>query len=998
MVQAYVLFWIIGFGQNQPFTQLEQKLYTTSNGLCNNNVQAITKDKNGYLWVATTNGISRFDGHFFTNFFHNPTDTASLGHNYVFGIICDQSGTIWILHILGISRFNDEYANFSNFPIKTTYPHFGGTFYCFKEDDSGRLWIGNQNGLALFNTKNAQYLAPEQVNQLFSKTNIHFATETINGVVMGENGSVWFNSHKNIYKLNIWGKQIDSIGLPPFNNVNQSLAINSIDTIHCNLFLGTYTNGLFAYNYKNNTWQHFNTGKEALTTFNYDPVKYFQAYNSEVNVFIGDFILGYFSNREKRLKTISPVPFLPNQIFKCLKVDEKNLWVGSDKGLLLLKVPKKIIKDITPLNRFQGAFSTVQVHEEKSILYSSNYTQNIVFSLPRNGGIKTDLAGVNGILRYFFADKTGTEWLSTENEVFLKKPDEKKWKKIKIVFTDSNLALLPRNFAETPDGSIWLRVRNAGIFKFDRLRQAFLFYAAPAITSNAIYSGLIFHPSSQLLWVSEENSGMYVHNPLHKGWKSHPLFLNSTRLIPAKLASGKAGSIGFADPFNGIGIYNPITQKIKLISQHDGLLSNNVSSIDADTSGNFYTFSSEGVSKIDGETLLVTNLKHPLLANIQEIACDKSDRLFVATSNGLYSIESHLLQPQKSYGKLLLQKVEALGIPLSFNSKKIILPPSTNDITIQYGYIDLYSGEIPFFQYRFENESVWKNLQQRNIISLSRLSPGEYKLFIREKLDDNPKHWQQLSWKIEKPFWQHLYFQLILLMVTILISYFFIQRRIASIREKATLKQKMAETEMAALRAQMNPHFIFNAINCIDAMVQEGDKYNATTYLNKFARLLRNVLEGSRNTTVPLTNDLETLRLYIELECMRMDESFTWQMEIPDEVARADIRVPSLIIQPYVENAIIHGLRHLTDKKGEIFIKVNLLGDALTYRITDNGVGRAFAKNFQRTQHNSFGLEITKSRIEQFNRNNRGSVTIHDLINEEGIAEGTEVLVTLPLN
>jgi sensor histidine kinase YesM len=271
-------------------------------------------------------------------------------------------------------------------------------------------------------------------------------------------------------------------------------------------------------------------------------------------------------------------------------------------------------------------------------------------------------------------------------------------------------------------------------------------------------------------------------------------------------------------------------------------------------------------------------------------------------------------------------------------------------------------------------------------------------LTIREKHETNPAQWQNLSWTIEKPFWQTNVFIAACLLIISILVYFFTQRRITAIREKAALQQKMAETEMAALQAQMNPHFIFNSINCIDAMVQEGDKYNATTYLNKFAKLLRNVLEGSRNTTVSLTSDMETLRLYIELECMRMDENFEWEIELPDEVAAADIRVPSLIIQPYVENAILHGLRHLTGKKGILKVKVGLNGDVLSYQITDNGVGREFAKTIQKTQHTSFGLDITRERIEHFNLGNRGSVTITDLKNEKGEPGGTEVKVLLPLN
>jgi LytS/YehU family sensor histidine kinase len=108
--------------------------------------------------------------------------------------------------------------------------------------------------------------------------------------------------------------------------------------------------------------------------------------------------------------------------------------------------------------------------------------------------------------------------------------------------------------------------------------------------------------------------------------------------------------------------------------------------------------------------------------------------------------------------------------------------------------------------------------------------------------------------------------------------------------------------------------------------------------------------------------------------------------------------ITSLIIQPYVENAILHGLRHLTNRKGKLQVNVMLLGDLLTYIITDNGVGREFAKNIQKTQHTSFGLDITRERIEHFNQNNRGSVTITDLKNEKGEPEGTEVKVLLPLN
>jgi hypothetical protein len=425
-------------------------------------------------------------------------------------------------------------------------------------------------------------------------------------------------------------------------------------------------------------------------------------------------------------------------------------------------------------------------------------------------------------------------------------------------------------------------------------------------------------------------------------------------------------------------------------------LSNNVSSIDTDAEGNFWTYSNEGISKIMGSDFSVANYRHPGLVKMQEIACGNDGMVYVASAEGLYRFNGNLLQPYRPSGKLLINKVEVMGKPFPFGNA-IYLPPGKSEIQISFSYIELYPGNQPAFEYRFEKDPEWKSLGERNMISFSRLSPGSYTLTIREKQENNPAQWQKLSWTIGKPFWQTTVFLGAALLITGMLVYFFTQRRINAIREKAALQQKMAETEMAALQAQMNPHFIFNSINCIDAMVQEGDKYNATTYLNKFAKLLRNVLEGSRNTTVSLTSDIETLRLYIELECMRMDETFSWQIDLPDEVAAADIRVPSLIIQPYVENAILHGLRHLSGKKGALNVKVRLNGEVLCYQITDNGVGREYARNIQKTQHTSVGLDITRERIEHFNQNNRGSVTIADLINEEGEPEGTEVNVLLPL-
>ena len=127
----------------------------------------------------------------------------------------------------------------------------------------------------------------------------------------------------------------------------------------------------------------------------------------------------------------------------------------------------------------------------------------------------------------------------------------------------------------------------------------------------------------------------------------------------------------------------------------------------------------------------------------------------------------------------------------------------------------------------------------------------------------------------------------------------------------------------------MNPHFMFNCINSIDAFIHSNDKYNATLYLNKFAKLLRNILDSSKQNTVLLSKDVETLKLYVELEELRHEQKFTSYIEVDQELLNSDYKIPPLIIQPFVENAILHGLKNKADNEGKLFISVKKTGDKI---------------------------------------------------------------------
>jgi LytS/YehU family sensor histidine kinase len=218
----------------------------------------------------------------------------------------------------------------------------------------------------------------------------------------------------------------------------------------------------------------------------------------------------------------------------------------------------------------------------------------------------------------------------------------------------------------------------------------------------------------------------------------------------------------------------------------------------------------------------------------------------------------------------------------------------------------------------------------------------------------------------------------------------------------ADTQQKLAEVEMQALRAQMNPHFIFNCLNSINRYIVKSDQATASLYLTRFAKLIRLILDNSGSKNVLLSNELEALRLYIEMEALRFDNKFTYKFNIEKNVNPESIELPPLIIQPYVENAIWHGLLH-KEGGGLLTISISLIEEnILECIIEDNGVGRNRAtalKSKSATSRKSLGMQLTENRIALLNRHAalNASIDIIDMENEQNEATGTKVILHIPV-
>jgi two-component sensor histidine kinase len=358
------------------------------------------------------------------------------------------------------------------------------------------------------------------------------------------------------------------------------------------------------------------------------------------------------------------------------------------------------------------------------------------------------------------------------------------------------------------------------------------------------------------------------------------------------------------------------------------------------------------------------------------------------------------------------------------NLENLSLKYDQNNINIETGIIDYYAKGKGHIRYKLEENGKdvnWQYGPAYYIIRYEGLSPGKYKLTLQASNVGNEFNGpiKTLFINISPAFWNTWWFRIIALLCIVAIIYGVLrwsllqrfrlklersenEKQLADFGQKnAELQQQRTEMEMQALRAQMNPHFIFNSLNSINRFILQNDRAQASEYLTKFSKLVRMILQNSQASLITLESELESLDLYLNLESLRFNYHFDYHITVPKDLDKEVLQVPPLILQPYVENAIWHGLMH-KEEKGHLDIEISENDDQLFLKIKDNGVGRAKAKAMSSksaTKHKSMGLRITENRIAilQKNGSQESPVTIHDLVSDDGTPAGTEVIIKMPL-
>jgi hypothetical protein len=469
------------------------------------------------------------------------------------------------------------------------------------------------------------------------------------------------------------------------------------------------------------------------------------------------------------------------------------------------------------------------------------------------------------------------------------------------------------------------------------------------------------------------------------------------------IVEDSSGNLWIATNEHGLYCYG----RNKKLYAYNSLVSDKLNSLTLDNKSNLWAATNGELIKIDYSK----GIEHPLIhtfnqsngiPNFQlEKIIEFNGKIWCSTVNQLFYFDSDKLTLNNIPPLVYINRISINDIPLNRITGGVSLKSDENNIRIQSTLIANKSSTQKQFLYMLSGYDKDWHSSSLGDIQYANLPHGNYEFMIYGLNNDNLKssYPATFSFEIKKPFWFTWWFILLEAgsFVTTAYYYFKYWKNKIEKREhdKAIINQRVAEFKMTALRAQMNPHFIFNAIGSIQHYILQNDTEQSCDYLSKFSVLIRNILNNSRQEYIFLQQEISTLQLYIELEQIRFTEPFKFIIEI-DEQLDMDMDIPTMLIQPYIENSIWHGL--MPRKTGGILqLLFKKLDDTLLVVIRDNGVGRKPVDPVNKT-HISKGMSLTEQRIEALEATNKQKfiTSIIDLKDEKGNAIGTEINLIIP--
>jgi len=711
-------------------------------------------------------------------------------------------------------------------------------------------------------------------------------------------------------------------------------------------------------------------------------------------------------------------------------VDRQNiLWIGTDEGGVCYVRPSQQFFDLWNISN-----PNVTTATDRDWIYSlcdlsngywmTRWIGPDLFHFDKNGLLTETVSSVqtaNGPMSladslkpYYITNQGDSVLWFTTNE-FLVHYELRSKKALLYKPIDATTSTGLRTITIVDDHTWWIRTRNNGpngIYIFDPIARKFLKHFTNSANCNDCVPPMllaIYLSRKGELYVSARGEGLFKYDP------RSDRFISLWRFQAKELEEHSNTFNGISEDNNGVlwiasntGVFafDPRSKKIvKDYTDNEWLGGVEVSGIILDNQQNVWLDTERGIFYIVCTTGQVRQLTiaEGLKNNSNGTFQQGKDHSIFSCVQG-YVIHFHpseLISHTYQEASVHFSEATIMDSPYFFHftsagKKEMFAAPGQNRFSLDFSVMN-YDGENRYY-YRLDGAmDNWQQNENGHLVFYN-LSPGKYTLRIKggNQYGAVVGNEDDVAIIVQPYWWQTNWFKFSCVAVIIALTTFLIRRRIAHIRQEASFKQKIAETEMMALRSQMNPHFIFNSLNSIENFMMKNEKRLASSYLNKFARLIRMILDSSRNELVPLAKDIEALCLYVDLEQLRFNHKFCFKLNVDPVLLNGDYKVPALLIQPYVENAIVHGLAHSERNDLNLFVSAMVEEEYIHYSIEDNGIGRQLSSQYNqqnKPHHKSVGLVITEERINIFNRkrNANGSVTITDLFDKNNKSSGTKV-------
>jgi len=949
--------------------------YNTKNGLASNNCYYILQDKKGFIWIATDNGLSRFDGTNFQNF----TIEDGLPDTQILQMKEDKEGRLWFFALNGQLSYLKEgkFYNQDNDELLKKL-NFNTVIVSFLVDKSGRIWLGtNANLIVCWDGKTIKKYISPNLNDKFINAFIH----------EDEQGNIFAYSDLSVQKFN--GKTFTII-----NSKVQPLSyMTAVNSTHRSLF---YLDAGGLKQYRHGSINDLisipqNLIKNMSGYFYYD-VTTKEVWLSNAN---GAFVLDKSGKTVQYLQDISV-----NQV---IKDNNQNMWFATNQGIYMLPNTNNRLSIIDAESGLSSNVIKSITKDGKNRLWLG--TDDAVIDVLTINNYQVDEIGLDDFKKYktikqvTFDPKDQSIYFASDYGMGVFKNIYNSRNEVSYLRESNNSMFVIKHFSVGENNNHLALALSSGVVFLSDRRNKFEFNAAKYREKEDFFkdrSYHVFYDHEGNLWFSNINGlSQFSKGKLIKHYENHPLLTKRINDIQQL----EDGTLILATDGYGL-IFYKNRQITRQITQKDGLTNNICTKIFV-KNNEIWVLTNKGVNKIADypNQFTVTNFdygKDLLSDDINSLFIDDSTAYF-ATNKGLILFKYNNKNIVKNLPKVYVTSIIKDNERLPVNQGNFTFETGNNTILFTFSAVDFTTSDITY-RYRLNENSAWVETRTRRL-DFSSLQSGDYIFEVSAKSQNG--NWGEsakIAFTIKKHFWQSLWFLSILILLVAYIFYkvavYITRKQKDKEQEQLLLKNKVLMLEQQALQAMMNPHFVFNVMNSIQHYINTQNTASANKVLTGFARLIRKNLEICTKSYISLEEELEYLNLYLKLEKNRFGDKLKYIFNIDEEIDKEETFIPSMLLQPYVENAIWHGIMP-KETGGEILINIKLKDEFyLNIEIIDDGIGIDNSLKDKKETHISKGMQLTKERLHLLGQ--IGAKPIH-LNVRQNTTIGTTVSISIPL-